>query len=645
MTTISDPNQEHEFQDRLLAAVNEAREHTRRGVTTILKDIQSIGGLQAAKKRLRTRSHTPPHQFVDEFFFFNQPSKYFLATERVGRMDLSIEAIALEPNWQGLFTPEEIDEAAATLSEHGFDPGLEPPTAPDMSALVPIEQEPSLARTLLGEHRGGLDLDFLAFFNSACEVTAKSASALREGRPLSARPVVRKHLSLGECPNCRDLYPELVAAYDQFDQEVLGGWVKLVKIFQASMDLGDAKLKRFMLTGPDDYEDPEDYAATLDRELEESIGPICAWRAVRLGCHVGRFMSAFASTFPERGDLWVKWRKGEICGWVPASVRAIDRQLFITGLLARNLLLVRSWPKEDEGVLWVPTDGDLDSVPGFVRTEVTSDMEEWEEVLGEPPKDLNLLGILYLAHVAAVAEVEEFEAGPNEPGAVQAARDRSNRKEEMFHAIMNAHNESREREDVLIAQVERVVERMTSSDLYTCEAALEEELADVYSRLKPEARSQLLAAEQIYRTQGFAAPGMIVHAIATAFEIQMRQSVLPELFAYLKFKNVRKLPPLPEWKDADRRTVWETGMKADNYTLGEMLWVLRHTHPAICEFFALAGLDRLGVLKALEEVRARRNVPAHGRPLDPGTTKAIRADWFHWGSRPGGIFAVFFRNE
>lgn len=321
-----------------------------------------------------------------------------------------------------------------------------------------------------------------------------------------------------------------------------------------------------------------------------------------------------------------------------------SRQTFISGLVARNLLLVRSWPSEDEGVLWVPTDGDLDSVPGLVRTDVTSGMEEWEEVLGEPPKDLNLLGILYLARVAAIAEVEAFEAGSDEPGAVQAAQDRSNRKEETFRAIMSAHSESREREDALIAQMERVVAGMTSSDRYCCEAALLEELGGVYSRLKPEGRSQLLAAEQIYRTQGFAAPGMTVHAIATAFEIQMRQSLLPELFAYLKFKGVRKLPPLPEWTGADRRSPWEIGMKADHYALGKMLWVLRHTHPAIGEFFALCGLDRPGVLEALEEVGARRNVPAHGRPVDIGTTTTIRGDWFHWGGRPGGIFSVLFRN-
>jgi hypothetical protein len=306
-------------------------------------------------------------------------------------------------------------------------------------------------------------------------------------------------------------------------------------------------------------------------------------------------------------------------------------------------LLVRSWPSEDEGVLWVPTDGDLDSVPGFVQTDVTSDIEEWEEVLGEPPKDLNPLGILYLAHVAAIAQVEAVEAGPDEPGAVPAARERPNRSEEMLRTIMSAHSESQERQDALIAQVQRVVERLTSSDVYTCEAVLSEELAGVYSRLKPEVRSQLLAAEQIYRTQGFAAPGMIVHAIATAFEIQMRQSVLRELFAFLKFKGIRKLPP--ESTDADRRPVWTLDMKADNYALGEMVWVLRHTHPAICEFFGLKGLDLPALLKALEEVRTRRNVPAHGGPVDIGTTAAIRADWFHWDGRAGGIFAVLFRNE
>src|ERR1017187_2246725 len=115
MTTVPGPNREQEFQDRLLAAIDEVRRHTRYGVATILEDLRSLGGLQSAKKRLPTRSHTPR----PERGFFKEPSDYFRATERIGRMELSVEAIALEPKWQGLFTPEEIDEASATLSEHG----------------------------------------------------------------------------------------------------------------------------------------------------------------------------------------------------------------------------------------------------------------------------------------------------------------------------------------------------------------------------------------------------------------------------------------------------------------------------------------------------------------------------------------------
>lgn len=52
MTNSLGPSLELEFQNRLLAAVTEVSRHTRLGLTTIQADIQSIGGLKAAKKRL-----------------------------------------------------------------------------------------------------------------------------------------------------------------------------------------------------------------------------------------------------------------------------------------------------------------------------------------------------------------------------------------------------------------------------------------------------------------------------------------------------------------------------------------------------------------------------------------------------------------
>src|SRR5258708_18391 len=94
------------FDRRLLAALMEVKQHTRAGIQRTLEDIQSVGGLQAAKKRLETMGG-------DSAFarLLNRPGEFFWAAKRVGRMDLSIEAIVLEPGWSDLFGPEEIDIA------------------------------------------------------------------------------------------------------------------------------------------------------------------------------------------------------------------------------------------------------------------------------------------------------------------------------------------------------------------------------------------------------------------------------------------------------------------------------------------------------------------------------------------------------
>ena len=80
-------------------------------------------------------------------------------------------------------------------------------------------------------------------------------------------------------------------------------------------------------------------------------------------------------------------------------------------------------------------------------------------------------------------------------------------------------------------------------------------------------------------------------------------------------------------------------------TLGTMRLILRHTHPAIEEFFAQFGLNLTDVRDATASVYSHRNDATHGDCFDIGTAEAIRADWFHWDSRPGGIFSVLFRSE
>jgi hypothetical protein len=122
------------------------------------------------------------------------------------------------------------------------------------------------------------------------------------------------------------------------------------------MKLGDEELKRFYSVGPEDYYDEVEHEMDLLARLNDSIRPICVWRALRVGCQVGEFMRAIAGTFAEPGDLWAKWRKGEIRNGFSAFVRQMDVRLFTLALAAQNLLLVRDWSGEEDSVLWAPAD-------------------------------------------------------------------------------------------------------------------------------------------------------------------------------------------------------------------------------------------------------------------------------------------------
>jgi hypothetical protein len=560
-------------------------------------------------------------------------------------MDLSIEAIALEHSWLGLFTPEEIDQAMATLSEYGFTPALEALSAPNAIGQVPIETEPSLAPIRLSEPRRGLSITALTGPSSECEVTAESATSFRKEEHPPAHPVVRKHI--GECLKCSGLYPDLVAAFECFDEAVLFKWFLLLTHLQASMELGDEQLKRFMYTGPEDYEEPEQYEDQLREQLDRYIRPICVWRAVRVGCQVGRFMSAFAATFGESGDLWLKWRKGEIQGSVSDSVREASREQFLLALLARNLLLVRSWAAEDGGVLWMPADEDLISVPGVVRVDASGDLDEWEELLGKPPQDLHLEGILYLAHYAAVGQLGEVESAPSEPAPGRESREQWDRMEMMLETIQRSQAEAFQGQEAIISVLERMVDNMEDTDRYACEQSLLDKLPHTWGKLTPGVRSLLLASEQMSRTPGFAAPGKIIDGLATAFECQLQHSVVSLLFAHLRDRRVKDLRPSPEWQDAEQRDkpLWRPTAKAEKCALGTMRLILRHPEPAIGEFFDQFGFDRVAIQDAIEEVYIHRNSAVHGSCFDIGTTEAIRTDWFSWEGRVGGVYSVFFRHE
>jgi|SRR5271165_440659 len=103
------------FQDRVLAALAEVQRYTRAGVQPTLERIQRSGALRVAKDHLTTID-TDSTEYSR---FLNQPCQYFWTAKRVGRLDLSLEAIALDPAWRSLFTDRELAAAEQRLREHG----------------------------------------------------------------------------------------------------------------------------------------------------------------------------------------------------------------------------------------------------------------------------------------------------------------------------------------------------------------------------------------------------------------------------------------------------------------------------------------------------------------------------------------------
>ena len=110
------------------------------------------------------------------------------------------------PSGRLFIPPEEIDEATTALSEHGFN--LRWKCQPCRAQLPRCQANASLPWLEFGSGspRGPLDRESLTLptgLSSGCEVTAKSALALREGRRPFPHPVARKHT--GECVECADL--------------------------------------------------------------------------------------------------------------------------------------------------------------------------------------------------------------------------------------------------------------------------------------------------------------------------------------------------------------------------------------------------------------------------------------------------------
>lgn len=633
MENIEHSTLESEFVNTLVAAVNEVRGFTRIGVSKILDQIRTKGGLEVAKQSLRPRSSGRPPLFphLDRYPFLS-------AAKRVGRPDLSLEFLALQPNWSPLFTAEELEVARKRLRKFDVNPGrLEdylPPIPRIVTALASSKPPLSLPdHAWSGADRSEREM-------SPCEVTVKLAAEVEAGRSALALPAVRQHLQ--ECGSCKRQHAKLIEVYRQTDEHSFWIWKELTKQFEQSLRLEYKDYEHLIRepreadTAEDDsseYDDEYEYLAELD--FDRSIRPLLAWRALRLGIHLGRFMQRIANSFAVDRDQWVIWRRPDPDCEASAAVSSLSHQQFLYAIMATYLPLMRHWPEEEDDLLWLPTVNDPGnaSVPNLFSVEpvlkvedVTLDetLDEWEEILGVPPHDLAPANLLFVAHQAARSDVGSLQPslhvspiGSSDLSEVLAEIVRNQKKQlELTSQILD-------RQDILISESNRIVAHMGSTDRHAAEQALISTLGEIYGRLDPQARSNLVAATQMSNVPGLASPAMIVAAVAAAFEIQLKASVVIDLIAFLKVKKIPKL-------------------KIEKLTLGDMERLLRDPEPAIAEFFGPDPHWKTEIADSIANVKPYRNEAVHQGKIDSGVAGSLLDDWLGRGRQSKSIFTVLF---
>jgi hypothetical protein len=101
---------EQEFDKAMLEVYRQAKVHCRYNAMYFLQMVHERGGLQTAKHLL----HAP------------STSEGFTRLWECGRLDLTVEAVILQPKWHTLFSEEERTIASQRLRELGYRPQVTP---------------------------------------------------------------------------------------------------------------------------------------------------------------------------------------------------------------------------------------------------------------------------------------------------------------------------------------------------------------------------------------------------------------------------------------------------------------------------------------------------------------------------------------
>lgn len=99
---------ENRFHDRVIKAYKEIKDEVGSSSKGFLRSLSTVGAVKACKNFLTSKTI----------------GNGFIELQENGRLDLSVEAIVLEPKWSKLFTENELEIARKRLDECGYNYGM-----------------------------------------------------------------------------------------------------------------------------------------------------------------------------------------------------------------------------------------------------------------------------------------------------------------------------------------------------------------------------------------------------------------------------------------------------------------------------------------------------------------------------------------
>lgn len=255
--------------------------------------------------------------------------------------------------------------------------------------------------------------------------------------------------------------------------------------------------------GRDPSEDESLARVAFDDDVDHAED-VLVWRAVVVGYVVGEAMSNYASARSPLDDPWMAWRTEAPEGPSAGFVHGLKEEEFFCARVAYHLHSNLHLDRHPS----VPTDGDIEDIPEYLKTEHGWTWREWLEVLGPPVTGSPL-------SLAIGAAKDDISGG----------RDRS--EPEVAVKIAELVDKVSAFQMPTIERLESIgtkIDALGAPDRFKAEEFLKGALGvPVYSSLSDDARTAALEAERRFRDSGTLDWNSVASEYAKAFEIQVNR--------------------------------------------------------------------------------------------------------------------------